>query len=797
MQNNKSDLSFPIDGSRADGNHTVTVRVRPWRRTEYLIDGGLKAFTDRVGDLCQVWGGGQCALVALHDGELSDEYSLKLQSSAIDIVNEPARSVREDEAKFRPWQERARYSEQFVFSLLGHSSHDNWNPLEVPELASDDPWNGIYTACMGYLPEVPDLDLLRGNRLDPNLKFEDFLRVERPKVQGGIEDLVRRMNNSEVIRPNGLSLFRLSSRDQRAYPLIPEPPILPEPVNVPLFRRSLVIVVCSGDVSDLVLLWNLNVASGGYSPLVIGLPVEELNTGSLQRMYEAARSHAAVSHLSEIVLTSWTLSEDDLFSYLPDVGEMVNEIDIFPGRELLNFGPSADQSRNEVVLLEDGRGAVVPSAPGDFQDVYGQPLANLSSLMRVSIEVDGWVLPRGMRVENSSPEVVNGKLSSWFRMERRSEPHEFFMPSRKAILLATAGRRGLLPAESEPGQTAAMLIKRMGGIDEVAFLLHEPLLKLLETMASREGINWYKRKVGEASITDRDVLEAVGRTTDDLPDFSVQKFKSALGNKTKSTEYWLYWAEKKGLIVKGVRISCETCGAEEWVALNGLTLPSMCKGCGSRVEHPFSDRTGISFTYKISEIMRRVYSNDAMGHVIAARYFATVLSGRRLIGWHPGLEYRRIDEQGVIGEADLLLLDRYGQMIPVEIKRSAGGVTPGELEKIERFREELGALWSAIGVCQYASRVETSTAEWTEKSDDGSYKRIFLTYDQLLDPSPHWVMQSDPFQEKILTDEEISDREARFVDLLYSASRKSEISFAERYFIESAQEGLSGLGRMS
>ena len=47
---------------------------------------------------------------------------------------------------------------------------------------------------------------------------------------------------------------------------------------------------------------------------------------------------------------------------------------------------------------------------------------------------------------------------------------------------------------------------------------------------------------------------------------------------------------------------------------------------------------------------------------------------------------------------------------------------------------------------------------------DGTYKRMGLTYDQLLEPMLIWSMGDDPFAFKQLTADEILKREQGFVD---------------------------------
>jgi hypothetical protein len=61
---------------------------------------------------------------------------------------------------------------------------------------------------------------------------------------------------------------------------------------------------------------------------------------------------------------------------------------------------------------------------------------------------------------------------------------------------------------------------------------------------------------------------------------------------------------------------------------------------------------------------------------------------------------------------------------------------------------------------------------------DGTHRRIALAYDSLLDPTPVWSLGADPFAVTALTDDEIAERELRFVNGL-AADGMSAASWLE------------------
>lgn len=791
MQFNRSKIGLPIDESRPNGVYSVSVRYHPSRVARRLEGKSSSEFLRLVGELCQVWGGGQIPIIPTANHQVPAEYREAIMDSALDGVEDPPKvdSAFSGPGSFHYPSDNYNYLDQFVFSLFGYGDQEQWVPVEAPELEEADPWFEIYAACLGRLPEAPNRQLLGGNRLNLDLSFEDFLSIERPKVEGGIEDLVDRMCIPGKMLPRWMTLFQLSSLDQRREPLFPEPVVLPPPEHSRPMRRRLVIVVCSQSSEDLALLWNLVGASGGQRLQAIGLPASEFSWENVSKLIESANKHGSASPENEYFFTSSSLPPEELRMLL-SVPESANQqLRFVVPSEVLSFGPTASQDRIDSVLFENGRGVVVPSMPGAFPEIYSKPLLNGSTQMRIKIEVDGWALPKNLRIIDHDAGIIDSELRSWASVDRRSSPIQVLMPSRFILLKAATARKDLTFRESEPGKAARLLIERMGGIREVAYLLHEPLLELLDEMASKQGINWFKQRVA-APEADSVGEQLVADDIDDLKDFAYEKFKGAFAQKAKSTKYWLFWAEKKGLITKGVNIYCGHCGAKEWVAINGLSLPKSCKGCGFQVETPFSDHTEMKFTYKMSELLRRVYRNDAMGHVIAAYFFSIVLGERKLIGWHPGLEFCPKGKQNVVGEVDVLLHTLKGQMIPVEVKRSAGGVTSSEVKKLDDMQARLGANWSVVAICAYANDVSSGVADdWIATHEDGSYKRMVLTYDRLLDPTPTWASQEDPFRMSHLSKADIKKREARFLDFVYNSSQnENRQPFFERLLLDSAEK---------
>lgn len=71
----------------------------------------------------------------------------------------------------------------------------------------------------------------------------------------------------------------------------------------------------------------------------------------------------------------------------------------------------------------------------------------------------------------------------------------------------------------------------------------------------------------------------------------------------------------------------------------------------------------------------------------------------------------KTDDGNEIGEADLKMLTRVGEFVPIEMKRTAEGLNENEIRKLNILSGALGSPWNGVAVCQYARDVdETSRA---------------------------------------------------------------------------------------
>lgn len=590
------------------------------------------------------------------------------------------------------------------------------------------------------------------------------MNVERVSGTGSLDDLLVRLGTFDRSTPRQLSMQHLAYGNAGSASLRTDTKVFPQPHFARFDAGPNVVVICSeGSTTDLALLWNLRGALGDARTLPVGIPASQATREAINQLTTLPDLSRNGSPVKSLYVTSTTLSVSEIGSRL---GRTSDRVGIVPWQAMLDFGYAGGWTRDEVLNWHNGTTRFVPLPRENHRVVAEQHLSDTAT-MRTTFEVPEDPFPRraDLRISVLTSQFYAGSLSSWGTTSHRTKVRQIEWPSRLLRAKAVAARRGLALHESEPGRAARIVLEGLGDLGFLHNLLHAPLLAMLESMAARQGFGWYKDRLRTRGVA-ADPLEAVGRTVDDLPEKSFSDFKRVLGNNEKAARFWLSWAEESKLMVKGFPISCHRCHGKQWIPVSGFAPPVICRGCAEEITSPFGDRPIVEFKYRLSERLRRVYEQDAMGHLLAARYFDSLLgigNTKALIGLHPGMEIRKKGEAAPDGEADVLLLTADGEFVPMEVKRTATGFTPGELEKLERLQKSLASPWTAIATCQYASEAGEAFPQLTSRHPDSTYSRIALSYDALLEPNVHWGLGEDVLAWAPLSADQIKERERDFV----------------------------------
>ncbi|WP_028266980.1 hypothetical protein [Arthrobacter sp. MA-N2] len=771
----KDEMKYLLDGETLDGPHAARITVRP-ERTAVPVP-TADALERAIKFECQLWGGANTPFVPVSEsGTISRPYLSILPGSAIEQVKgmdvHGLYNIVETGVQVSTRDHGAEmdgFGRQLAVALLPYGRQQDYRGLEVVQLADDDPWKGIYAACLGLLPDKPDRHVLRHGQMKEDLRFEDFVNLNRTEATGSLEDLLERMVDDTSMSPRQLSMIHLEYAQNGSYGMQAESGVLPEPHFAQKSAGPNIVVICSpGNVDDLALLWNLRSAHGDYRPLPIGIPLAEMRPDLIQGLTGHKRFSQYGIAAEHVYVTSASISSTELPELL---GEQEDQLfHVVDYSDLLKLGGPAGWSRQDVIVWADGKATFVPLPADSKREVLEDVHFARHTSMQVDLKVVSSPFPNGkdIRIDGPNCHFYSGSVSMSVG-SRRSEPIEVVWPTRMLIARAVASSRNLEISESEPGRAARVALATLADMWEISNLAHAPLLHLLEEMAARSGFGWLKKQAREWN---REVApaEVVGPTTDQLPEKAFSDFQHALGNSVKAAKYWLLWAERAGLIVKGFQLQCSLCSAKQWIPVAAFSPPIVCRGCTEVMDAPFGESPHINFTYRISERLRRVYEQDAMGHLLTLRFFNAIFSrftGSDLVGMHPGMNIHHKGDTRTQGEADVLLLFRDAAFIPIEVKRSFSGIVPKEISKLEHLARVLDSPWSAVVACEYG--IQAAPQEFVELENRGKGAtpfRVILSYDRLLDPTPVWSLGGDPFAWDPLTAEQIHARETAFVNRL-------------------------------
>ncbi|MCU1475373.1 MAG: hypothetical protein JWQ64_66 [Subtercola sp.] len=771
-------MTLFLDGERLNGPHVARISARPRRIALPLKAAGPRSLEDAIELECQLWGGATNVILPVDDaGSIPEMYRAILPGSQIDDVYgvgyDPEMSL---SGKMDVTQNRDVSRSQLAAGLLPFRSVEKTAPLEVVTLEADDAWRGIYLSCLGTLPEEINPDIVRVGKWLPEINFSDFIEVRRVPATGSLDDLLNRTWPEErVFTPRELSMINLSYAGTVSASIRSDQQVLPQPWFARYDAGPNVLVVCSpGSLDDLALLWNLRAAHGDSYATPIGVPSGEFSASVARQLVSGRGIARHGMSANNLYVTSCSLSTDEL----SDVLKETDGVSVRPPKDMLMFGSVLGWSRDEVLMWKEGQASYKSLDTASYREILDRRNLNDLLIMQFDISVEDAPLPLSAdyRVAPYNGEFYNGVHTTWSSLRRVDAISSVTWPSRELVANSLASIRNLKLSESAPGIAARILVEMLGGLGEAYLLCHAPLLGLLESMAARHGFNWYKDRLRQAGI-EAHPGDAVGSSIDELPEKSFHDFKRVLGNSDAAAKYWLAWAERSSVVIKGFPLQCPRCGAKQWIPIGNFTPPVTCRGCAKPIEFPFGDRPSIDFKYRLSEQARRVYEVDAMGHVLVARYFESIFgfgSQSQLIGLHPGMSVFPVDKNVEIGEADLLMLTRRGEFIPIEVKRTAAGLNENELTKLATLGTALRAPWSGVAACQYARDAGELLSSLALRNPDGTHLRMALGYDLLLQLHPVWALGDDPFTTNALDDEEISAREEGFVSSLKRRAKEAD-----------------------
>jgi hypothetical protein len=604
-----------------------------------------------------------------------------------------------------------------------------------------DEWHISYLACMGDLDEDLGERAIEHAGLRPDITLGELVNLQPwSQTAGSSRDLIRRLRD-----PGSVSFRRLSLSGLGYMPASWSQDFLSNPTWVQegwerqLVGSNVAIVYEPGSVSDLCLTWNLRAAHGFPPGLPLAIPKTDSVVEDL-RIWSDPESDCFAGKLRgfgrPFAITSLSVDSDDLKGIAKDAG---GPWKVF-APEALSASPHRTFLRStEVASFDLGRAKVAAFDRESSDLLRRRPPAAYGPDLRVRITVRDKPVPPVMALRNDYAMQRgwrDGGLDSP-APSSTGESLEVPWPHGWGVLRGALNGTGLSIRPSKPGSAGIALLRRLGSFGELDPLRDEWLLSKLDELAERRGISWFRERVREiaakAGPNDPEGLERIEQLLLRLTLVGNHQEHSDLTLSTLTKEWtrgqaesWVEWAERSGLLVRGVNLECDNCGSKDWRSVGELAPPVTCGGCGKTIDHPFPADT-LTFRYRASQALLEVMEADTLPHLLCAGWWISLL-GSGIYGVHPGLEFLD-DEKRVVGEVDVVLLLSTGRIALGECKRRANGLRQSDIDSLESIADRTNAAFTFYATPQWSSQAGSI---WTDLRRDLPERRRFALFGEHL-----------------------------------------------------------------
>jgi hypothetical protein len=801
-----------LDEYRLDGVVAMQRLLMPKRNALLVDETSLDDAVDAIGEACQRWGGAAYLLVpsAQDAKELPDGYRV-LEDALIDEVW--TREVTED-LSFRGTDRRVvSWSvDHFLLATLYWSRYerDDWGTVCAALPTADDPWFVAYLAALGHLPERPRTRLLEMHDFFTDLDWDRMFPFERKTVTDpGPEDLLSRLREPASRSPASMSMALLRIAHAGRAADIPSPAVLPPDGELSAeLGPNLVVVYEPRSVSDLCAIWNLRAANGLARGLPLGVPDGDEVPAALDSWTEEFAQTMWGLRETRMALVSTSVSRERLEEFAAAARYPWEVVDL---TDVLRVADRPGRLSSELVTFDQGLTQVPAWDPEDRSELarytgrFHQPKATIRFCRRDRR------LPRLKTLDHDytfEPSYSGGGF------ELPGGRHERLLPVRWpagwTVLEAMARELGVRIAPSESGRAATAFLRHVRSWAGLEILMSREVVDMLYRLGERAGMTWFRRKVADigrsvagADEAGLDRLErkldelSVGPTDHDQHTVTFSGLVTLLGR--EAAVAWLAWAERAGIVVRGVNVTCEHCTARGWRPMGDLAPPVICRGCGRSMHHPFGPAQ-LTFRYRGAETLLRVLEHDALVHLLAMRFLARLFEERldrpsTVYGMYPGVDFHDPDGGHRIGEADVVVVMHDGSLVIGECKRHGAGLNTDEVDKLERLAQRLGSPWTFLATTDAAADCPQIWPDSQRALPETP--RFCVSAEQLFEPDVVWTLGTNPLEWTVLDPEAQADRETSYrrqlpdaVTWLSGARRVDEQLIAERDARSEASGGL-------
>jgi hypothetical protein len=737
-----------LSEDRLNGSHPIIRDVGP-ELYAFLVDAAnLEDARQVIRRNCEAWGGGMWPLLPFEAGanDVAPAWEPLLDDATVDaVIARDFLDADDYRARLRDVRLDNHHAIEPIWSITEayrlETGHRAQLAVDLPR--PDDAWFVSYLACFGELETFPTAGLLEQAGFRNDLVLADLVDVHHgPLTAPGAENLVRALRAAAGF-PRRLSLRALGigsapwSQDLQGSPTWTNRHWTRQFVG-----SNIAVIYEPGSVPDLCLIWNLRAAHGLPEGLPLGIPNGDDVIAGLRSWGSPEQGNDAFAGRLRgfgrpFALTSLSVGFDRLQEIAEAAGTPWRAID---SAELMRAPHRASRRSRDVASFTDGT-AVVNAVDRPTNDLFAHRSRwahGLDVQVRVTVERDSVPPLPALRNDYAfDAGWRDGGFDTGFRSD--GAPVTVEWPSGWAMLRAAVEPTGLKIRPSAAGSASAALVRRMGDFRAIDLLRDTALLDLLDDLARRRGISWFRNEVRRLArrAAEDDDAPAMARIEEQLRQLTVTGSDDEPSLLTVSdlsrvlkgapARSWVEWAERGGLLVRGIQFCCERCKASGWRTVAELAPPIVCGGCGEAVERPFAADT-LQFRYRPSQSLLEVMSADALPHLLCSGWFVALFHDG-LVGVHPGVEFLDVDKQ-VIAEADVVLLFRSGQVALVECKRRAAGLKQADVDKLENLADMVDALFTCYATPQFSWE---SAGLWQQlRRDLPDRRRITLFGEHLL-----------------------------------------------------------------
>ncbi|MCZ0730905.1 hypothetical protein [Mycolicibacterium iranicum] len=736
-----SDLWPLLTGEPLDGDTVIHRQLRPAGCAVPVDCTDLGGAAHAVIGLCNSWGGSAMPLIPVTPKTAIDpRWHRVLLQSNIDGIRETDLLDKEEIAKFSDIQ--GGDYRQLLLRILIDLDDPKPTVLTCRGVPANNEWYLAYLGLFGDLPAKAD-PMNTWNELRRDLTYEEVVTIRGVEGEVGAAGLAALIHDRRAVSAVDLTRSKLSV----GVPAATNRGLVPESSRFEwdddrISRRygpNVIVVYRPGSVEDLALLWNLRARFAHPSGLPLAIPMTDTVEQDI-----ATLKHANVEHYfgggHSVALTSFSVISADLVAVAK-----AHNLDIVDPWNLLGPISGYCVPSTETAHFTAGS-AKIPDFTATDTEALGLSLlgSHQGSWMQLKTTVadDPLPLSRTMRRPFLYGELryLDGPVTSGGHLNKTTLINQ---PSGMEVLAALAADSDLVVAQSSPGKAAEHLIRAAEG--GLSMLAAPGVVTAISELTRGRHVSLVKRRLNQFLIqedldqsADRYQLlfdrldRAVGDPdVDEAGYLTFNQLKQLLRMSQVGAERWLRWATGSGLILRGVEAKCDRCGHKQWRLLIEVIPTLICHGCASPIENAHGPNH-IEYRYRASELLLRAMADDVLPSVLAIRYIASIMGGKRgmVFGAYPGIELRTNGSSVIDAEFDVLAVLRTGGLIVGECKTNARGLTSGELDKLWKAADQVDARATFAATLDSARNCDSL---WRVQSAPNGRPHFALTAEHLFD----------------------------------------------------------------